>query len=72
MALKIDVRKTYDRVDKGYLATIMAKMGFSHKWIQWMTMGLTSMVSSIMVNGEEVGLVILGRCLLRARKKQEG
>lgn len=38
VALKIDKSKAYDRVDWGFLTTLMAKMGFSPRWIQWMSM----------------------------------
>jgi hypothetical protein len=39
----------------------MEKMGFSHKWIQWMVMCVESVDYSVLVNGEHVGPVIPGR-----------
>jgi hypothetical protein len=33
VALKLDISKTYDRIEWDYLRNIMSKMGFSHQWI---------------------------------------
>jgi len=38
VALKFDISKAYDRMDWDYLKDVIAKMGFSTKWIQWMTL----------------------------------
>ena len=32
---KLDLSKAYDRVDWHFLETTMYKMGFSHRWVQW-------------------------------------
>ena len=34
MALKLDMRKAYDKVEWKFLEQIMQKMGFASKWIQ--------------------------------------
>jgi len=33
VALKLDIRKTYDRLDWEYLLDIMVQMGFSTRWV---------------------------------------
>ena len=35
MALKIDIRKSFDKVDRDYLLSVMKKMGLSEKWLRW-------------------------------------
>lgn len=32
MALKLDMSKSYNRVERGFLHAMMAKMGFHSKW----------------------------------------
>jgi hypothetical protein len=56
---KIDISKTYDKVDWRYLVNIMIKTGFCEKWVKWIHICL----HSIMVNGESVGPIIYGRGL---------
>jgi len=63
VALKLDISKAYDRIDWEYLKEDMIKMGFGHKWIQWMVMCVESVYYIILVNGEHVGPVIPGRGL---------
>jgi len=51
-------------MDWAYLRAVMAKMGFHNRWIHWMTMCVESVDYSVLVNGEQVGPIILG-CGLR-------
>lgn len=57
-ALKIDIRKAYDRVDQGYLFAIMGCVDFDSKWINWMKMCITTVNYSVLMNDDRVGPVI--------------
>ena len=51
-ALKLDMRKAYDRLEWNYLEKIMIKLGFHRKWVE-MIMRLVKTVSfSVLFNGE--------------------
>lgn len=41
LALKIDISKAYNQVDWGFLRSVLYKMGFEDKWVQWMMMCVT-------------------------------
>jgi hypothetical protein len=58
MGLKLDMSKTYDRVEWDFLEAIMEKLGFSARWIR-LTMACVRFVSySVVVNGNLVGKIL--------------
>jgi hypothetical protein len=50
-AYKLDLSKAYDRVDWPYLENTMHKMGFSHRWAQWIMACVTTVRYSVKFNG---------------------
>lgn len=42
---------------------MMSKMGFSDKWVKWMALCIESVNYFVLVNGESVGRITLGRGL---------
>jgi hypothetical protein len=50
-AYKLDLSKAYDRVDWPYLENTMHKMGFSHRWVQWIMACVTTVRYSVKFNG---------------------
>ena len=55
MVVKLDMSKTYDRVEWGCLEKIMLKMGFHVKWINIMMSCVHSVSYSIGINGKPRG-----------------
>jgi hypothetical protein len=49
-AYKLDLSKAYDRVDWVFLEEDMHKMGFSHRWIQWIMSCVTTVRYSVKFN----------------------
>ncbi|MCH80360.1 replication protein A 70 kDa dna-binding subunit, partial [Trifolium medium] len=62
-ALKLDISKAYDRIDWVFLKEMMAKMGFSQKWIDWIMLCVETVDYSVIVNGHMVGPIVPGRGL---------
>jgi hypothetical protein len=63
VALKLDISKAYDRIDWDYLRDMLAKMGFSQKWINWVMLCVETVDYSVIVNGHRVGPIVPGRGL---------
>ncbi|GAU50953.1 hypothetical protein TSUD_411410 [Trifolium subterraneum] len=63
LTLKIDISKTYDKVDWGFLRGVMTRMGFTDVWIRWVMMCVSSVNYSVMMNSDRVGPISPGRGL---------
>jgi len=55
LALKIDIVKAFDTLDRDFLISVLNKFGYSHTFCNWIRVILLSAKLSISVNGEPVG-----------------
>ena len=63
MALKLDMRKAYDRVEWVFLEKIILKMGFNARWVSTIMACIKSVSYSILLNGQPHGHIVLDRGL---------
>jgi hypothetical protein len=50
-AYELDMSKAYDRVDWDFLKKVMQRMGFSHRWVDWIMSCVTSVRYQVKFNG---------------------
>ena len=48
---KLNLSKAYDRVDWGFLKSVMEKLGFHHKWLHWIMTCVTTVRYTVRFNG---------------------
>ena len=57
MALKLDMRKTYDRVEWVCLQQIMKRLGFHDDWISIVMRCVSSVTYAVRINGHPCGKI---------------
>ena len=61
MAIKLDMSKTYDRVEWSYLESVIRRVGFTKRWITLLMLCVKTISYSILVNGEPKWMIYLTR-----------
>jgi hypothetical protein len=57
LAMKIDIRKTFDTLEWSLLISVLQNFGFNQTFCNWIDKSLHSAILSILVNGKAVNLV---------------
>lgn len=57
MAVKLDIRKAYDRVNWNFLCNIMLKLGFDIQWVRLAMVTVCTTSNSMLINGELGGFI---------------
>ncbi|KAI5348948.1 hypothetical protein L3X38_001835 [Prunus dulcis] len=52
IGLKVDMNKTYDRIEWDFLRAILEKMGFATAWVQMVMSCITSVELEVLINGK--------------------
>jgi hypothetical protein len=55
-AIKLDMHKAYDRVERGFLEKIMIKMGFLRRWVQLIMACVSSVRYNVRFNSMETNV----------------
>lgn len=56
-ALKVDMEKTYDRVEWEFLLQILIKRGFDLRWVQWIRACITTVSYQVLLNGKKTEVI---------------
>ena len=57
MAVKLDISKTYDRVEWEFLHKIMLKLGFTKRWVNLVMWCVSTANYIVLINGEPRGFI---------------
>lgn len=63
MAVKLDMKKAYDRVEWDFLFKVLENLGFCQKWVTWIKECVTTSSMSVLVNGSPAGMITPSRGL---------
>ena len=55
VALKLDMKKAYDRVDWSFLMDCLIQLGFPLKWVSWIHQCVSTVTYSVIVNDQRRG-----------------
>ena len=47
---KLDLENAYDRINWDFLLSVMQKMGFGEKWVEWIRWCISTASFSVLVN----------------------
>ena len=50
MAVKLDMEKAYDRLERDFIRAIISKLGFHSKWIGWVMECIFTVSYSLLIN----------------------
>jgi hypothetical protein len=64
--IKVDIAKAFDTVDWTFLLAILKHMGFSRRWLDWISLMLSTASTKVVVNGSP------GRRICHARGLRQG
>ncbi|XP_043710133.1 uncharacterized protein LOC122659040 [Telopea speciosissima] len=66
LAIKIDLKKAYDRLEWSFVKEILLRLGFNSQWVSLIMICVSSVSFNVLVNGAEHGEVLPSRddCLL--------
>ena len=53
--VKLDIKRAYDEVDKGFLLNVLRRFGFGLEWLQWVETFLFTPHFSVLMNGSPQG-----------------
>jgi hypothetical protein len=51
LAIKLDIKKSFDFVSWEILLDLLEKLGFGHRWIDWISMLLSPATTRFLTNG---------------------
>lgn len=55
MLCKLDIQKAYDHVNWGFLLYMLRRCSFGDKWCKWIQFCISTVSSSVLVNGTSEG-----------------